>query len=223
MKVIMVNVDRFDYLFMAKPGISQATDLKGKKIAVSRKGSISDIGTRLFLRQAGIDPDNDVQFLYLGKAASRTAALSGGAVDGAAVTSTFIPAAKQAGFKVLFDMSTMQARFANRSVAAHDRLIKEQPHVVKAIVAGFIEGTRLWKADPVGAKAYLKKAYRLADADTDGIYSETCKFIRSEPTPDLDGIQNAWASIPGHQTLGIPDFKKFVDATFVNDALKGIK
>ncbi|MGH7829121.1 MAG: ABC transporter substrate-binding protein [Candidatus Binatia bacterium] len=223
MKIIMVNVDRFDYLFMAKPEINHATDLKGKKIAVSRKGSVSDIGTRFFLRQCGLDPDNDVEFLHLGKAASRTAALSGGGVDGAAVTSTFIPAAKKAGFKVLFDMSTMQAKYANRSVAAHDRLIKEQPHVVKALVAGFIEGTRVWKTDPVEAKAYLKRLYKLADADTDGIYSDTCKFIRSEPTPDLDGIQNTWESIPGHQALGIADLRKFVDPRFVSEVLKEMK
>jgi NitT/TauT family transport system substrate-binding protein len=222
-KIIMVNVDRFDYLFMAKTGINHVADLKGKKIAVSREGSVSDIGTRLFLREYGLDPDNDVQFLHLGKAASRTAALSSGSVDGAAVTSTFIPAAKKAGFKMLFDMSTMRAKFANRSVAANDRVIREQPQVVKAIIAGFVEGTRQWKTNAVEAKAYLKRVYKLADADIDGIYSEICRFMRSEPTPDLDGIQNAWENIPGHQALGITDFRKFVDARFVGEVLKEMK
>lgn len=223
MRIIMVNVDRFDYLFMAKAGINNLPDLKGKKIAVSRKGSVSDIGTRFFLRQGGLDPDNDVQFLYLGNAAARAAALSGGVVDGAAVTSTFIPLAKKAGFKVVFDMSTMQARFANRSVMASDRLIKEQPHVAKAIVAGFVEGTRYWKANPEETKAYLKRIYKLPEADIDNIYSETSRFMRSQPTPDLDAIQNAWESIPGHQARGTVDFRKFVDATFVAEVLKEIK
>jgi len=223
MKIIMVNVDRFDYLFMAKAGINNVGDLKGKKIAVSRKGSVSDIGTRLLLRQGGLDPDNDVQFLHMGKASGRATALSSGAVDGAAMTSTFISLTKKVGFHVLYDMSTMQEKFANRSVVASDRLIKDQPHAVKAIVTGFVEGTRYWKANPEEAKAYLKKTYKLPDEDTDNIYSETSRLIRSEPTPDLDGIQNAWESIPGHQPLGIADFRKFVDARFVGEVLKEIK
>jgi ABC-type nitrate/sulfonate/bicarbonate transport system substrate-binding protein len=223
LKIIMVNIDRFDYLFMAKAGINDLADLRGKKIAVSRKGSVSDTGTRFFLRQFGLDPDIDVQFLHLGKGAARAAALSGGLADSAAVTSSFVPSAKKAGFNVIFDMSATQAKFANRSVVASDRLIKDQRHVVKAIVAGFVEGTRSWKANPVEAKAYLKRLNKLPDPDIESIYSETCKFMRSEPTPDLDGIQNAWQSIPGHQPLGIADFRKFVDARFVGEVLKEMK
>ena len=223
LKIIMVNIDRFDYLFMAKAGINDLADLRGKRIAVSRKGSVSETGTRFFLRQAGLNPDIDAQFLHLGNAAARAAALSSGLADAAAVTSSFVPVAKKAGLHVIFDMSTTQGRFANRSVVASDRLIKDQPQVAKAIVAGFVEGTRYWKASPVEAKAYLKRLNKLPDPDIDGIYSETCKFMRSEPTPDLDGIQNAWESIPGHQPLGIADFRKFVDASFVGEVLKEIK
>jgi ABC-type nitrate/sulfonate/bicarbonate transport system substrate-binding protein len=71
-------------------------------------------------------------------------------------------------------------------------LIREEPQVVKAIVAGFVEGTRYWKGHPEGAKPYLKKVYKLADADIDHFYSDTSRMIRSEPTPDQDSIQSAW-------------------------------
>jgi NitT/TauT family transport system substrate-binding protein len=223
LKIIMVNIDRFDYLFMAKAGINDLADLRGKKIAVSRKGSVSETGTRFFLRQVGLNPDIDAQFLHLGNAAARAGALSSGLADAAAVTSSFVPVAKKAGLHVIFDMSTTQGRFANRSVVASDRLIKDQPQVAKAIVAGFVEGTRYWKASPVEAKAYLKRLNKLPDADIDNIYSETSRLIRSEPTPDLDGIQNAWESIPGHQPLAVADFRKFIDARFVGEVLKEIK
>jgi NitT/TauT family transport system substrate-binding protein len=221
LKIIMVNIDRFDYFFMAKSGINGLADLRGKKIAVSRKDSVSEIGTRFFLRQAGLDPDRDVEFLHLGNAAARAAALSSGVADSAAVTSSFVPVAKKAGLKVIFDMSTTQMRIANRSVVTSDRLIKDQPNTVKAIVAGFVEGTRYWKANPPEAKAYLKKLNKLPDQDIDAIYSDSCKFMRSEPIPDLDGMQNAWDSVPGHQPLGMADFRKFVDAKFVAEVLKG--
>lgn len=223
MKIIMVNIDRFDHFLMAREEIKKPNDLKGKKIAVSRHGSFSDIETRTFLRQWGMDPDKDVQFLQLGNAASRAAALATGGVDAAMVTSSFTPVAKKAGFNILFDMSTTQSKFANRSVVASDRLIKEQPHVVKAIVAGFVEGTRDWKANPGEAKAYLKKIYRLPDADLETLYSGVSRLMRSEPTPDLDGIRNAWESIPTLKARGAVDLGKFVDTRFIGEVLKEMR
>ncbi len=41
-------------------------DMKGKRVAVSRYGSFSDIQTRFLVRQWGLDPDKDVQILQIG-------------------------------------------------------------------------------------------------------------------------------------------------------------
>lgn len=223
MKIVMVNIDRFDHVLVAKPEVQDLADLRGKKIAVSRHGSFSDIETRSFLRKYGLNPDADVQLLQLGNTASRTTALLGGQVDSAVVTSSFIPYVTKAGFSILFDMSTMGAKFANRGVVASDALIQKQPDIVKAIVAGFVEGTRYWKTRPEEAKAYLKKTTKLPDQDIDHLYSEASKLLRSEPAPDLDGIRNAWESIPNLKNRGPVDLKNYVDARFVAEVLKEMK
>ena len=223
MKIIMVNIDRFDHLFIARQGINSPKDLKGKKIAVVRYGSLTDIATRVFLRSWGMHPDKDVQFLELGNAPIRAAALSAGGIDATPMTLSFLPVAKLAGFNVIFDMSTMEMRFANRGVIASDRLIKEQPEIVKAIVAGFIEGTRYWKGQPEEAKAYLRKTHKLPDEEIDSMFLATNKFMRSEPVPDLEAIQNAWENIPDLKTQGTVNLKNFVDARFVNEVLKEMR
>ena len=41
MKIIMVNIDQFQHLFVARPGIKKPGDMKGKRVAVSRYGSFS--------------------------------------------------------------------------------------------------------------------------------------------------------------------------------------
>jgi ABC-type nitrate/sulfonate/bicarbonate transport system substrate-binding protein len=223
MKIIMVNIDRFDHLFVARAGINSLKDLQGKKVAVVRYGSFTDIAARFLLRQGGMDPDKDVQIIQLGNAPVRAAALSSGGVDGTPMTLGFIPVVKKAGFNVIFDMSTVPTKFANRSVVASDHSIKEQPHIVKAIVAGFVEGTRYWKGHPEEAKAYLKKTSKLPDEDIDHIYSQTNRFMRSEPTPDLDAIRNAWEHIPTLKDRGTFDFKKVVDARFIEEVLKEMR
>jgi len=222
MKIVMVNIDQFQHLFVARPGINGPKDMKGKKIAVSRYGAFSDIQTRFVVRQWGLDPDKDVQILQIGNSAARAAALASGGVDGAIVTPAFVPFAKQVGLQVIFDLSTVKTKFASQIMVAHDSWVKERPAVVRNVVKGFLEGIRQFKSDPAIAKPYLRKYYKGSEADIESIYAETNRFLRSEPTPDLEGLQNAWESIPEHKGKSV-DLKRFVEARFVAEAIGEMK
>lgn len=223
MKIIMVNIDRFQHLFVARPGIKDPKDMKGKKIAVSSYGAFSDIQTRFVVRQWGMDPDKDVQILQIGNSAARAAALASGGVDGAIVTPAFVPASKKIGLQVIFDLSTVNTKFASQIMVAHDQLIRDRPEVLKSVVVGFLDGIKSWKSRPELAKSYLKKYYRVSDSDIDNIYRETNRFLHSEPLPDLEGIQNAWESIPEFKGRGAADLKRFVDARFVTEGLNAVR
>lgn len=223
LKILTVNIDRFQHLFVARPGINSPKDMKGKKVAVSRYGAFSDIETRFLIRQWGMDPDRDVQILQIGNSAARSAALISGGVDGAVVTPSFVPVARNAGLNVIFDLSTIKTRFANIGLMAQDKLIREQPLLVKAAVAGLVHGIKFWKSNPDVAKAYLKQIHKVSAADLDIIYEDGSKNVRSEPTPDLDGIQTAWESIPELKARGPVDLKKFVDSRFIEEVLREMK
>jgi NitT/TauT family transport system substrate-binding protein len=223
MKIIMVNIDQFQHLFVARPGIKSTKEMRGKKIAVSRYGAFSDIQTRFVVRQWGMDPDKDVQILQIGNSAARAAALAGGGVDGAIVTPAFVPFARNAGLDIIFDLSTIKTKFASQIMVAHDQLIKTRPELLKAIVAGFLDGIRSWKARPELVKPFIRKYYKVSEADIDNIYLDTNKFLRSEPTPDLEGLQNAWESIPELRGRGATDLQRFVDDKFINEVMKEAK
>jgi NitT/TauT family transport system substrate-binding protein len=222
MKIIMVNIDQFQHLFVARPGIAGPKDMKGKKIAVSRYGAFSDIQTRFVIRQWGMDPDKDVQILQIGNSAARSAALASGGVDGAIVTPAFVPFARNAGLQVIFDLSTIKTKFASQIMVAHESLVKERPAVLKQVVLGFLDGIRSWKASPELVKPYLRKYYKVSEADIENIYVDTNKFLRSEPVPDLEGLQNAWDSIPEMRGRSA-DLKRFAEPRFVTEALAELK
>jgi NitT/TauT family transport system substrate-binding protein len=223
LKILTVNIDRFQHLFVARPGINGPKDMKGKKVAVSRYGAFSDIETRFLIRQWGLDPDRDVQVLQIGNSAARSAALISGGVDGAVVTPAFMPIARNAGLNVIFDLSTIKTKFANIGLMTHERVIREQPRLVRGTVAGLVQGIKYWKTNPDAAKAYLKQIYKVSSADIDSIYEDGSKNVRSEPTPDLDGIQTAWESVPDLKARGPVDFRKFVEPRFVEEALREMK
>lgn len=220
MKIIMVNIDQFQHLFVARPGIKGPQDMKGKKIAVSRYGAFSDIQTRFLIRQWGMDPDKDVQILQIGNSAARSAALASGGVDGAIVTPFFIPSAKKAGLNVIFDLSTIKTKFANQIVVVNDNFIREKRPAVQALTRAFMEAIRDWRAGSEAARAYLRKYYKLPDADMENLLVDNRRFIRGEPTPDIDSVQAVWESTPDLKASGSPDPKKLIDPTFVAEVLR---
>jgi NitT/TauT family transport system substrate-binding protein len=222
-KIIMVNIDRFQHIFVARQGINGPKDMKGKKIAVSRYGAFSDVQTRFLVRQWGMDPDKDVQILQIGNSAARAAAMASGGVDGGIVSPSFIPSAKKAGLNVIFDLSTIPGKFANQIAVADERFIREKPGTVKAVVAGFLDGIKHFRTNAEAGRAYLKKSYGISESEAESIYAETRKFIRPDPTPDLDGIQNAWDAIPELKARGDVDLSKFIEGRFVAEVLRETK
>src|SRR5258707_6218059 len=104
-------------------GIANPGELRGKKVAVSRYGSFSDIQTRFVIRQLGMEPDRDVQIVQVGNTSARAAALVGGAIDGALMSPSFIPVVQRNGLSVLYDLSTFPNRFAVIGLVVNNRLI----------------------------------------------------------------------------------------------------
>ena len=196
LKILTVNIDHFQHLFVARPGINSPKDMKGKKVAVSRYGAFSDIETRFLIRQWGLDPERDVQILQIGNSGARSAALISGNVDGAVVTPAFVPVARNAGLNVIFDLSTIKTKFANIGLMAHEKLIREQPRLVKAAVAGLVYGIKYWKSNPEAAKAYLKQIHKVSAADLDSIYEDGSKNVRSEPRPTWTAFRRLGKACP---------------------------
>src|SRR5262249_59279189 len=65
-KIIAVTINRLEHIVVVRKNIAKPEDLKGKRIAVSRIGSASDITTRMVLRSWKIDTDKDIIVLQSG-------------------------------------------------------------------------------------------------------------------------------------------------------------
>ena len=81
--LIASGVDQLLETVVTGPAIKSPADLKNKKIGVSRYGSLTDMALREALRHYNLNPDKDVTILQTGGEATRFAALTTGAIDGA--------------------------------------------------------------------------------------------------------------------------------------------
>jgi len=77
---------RLPYGLLAQKEIKTLEQLKGKRHAISRFGSIADLGSRLILQRFGLVPDKDITFLQIGGTSTRLAALSNRTVDSTILT-----------------------------------------------------------------------------------------------------------------------------------------
>jgi len=219
LKIVAVPINRIEPLFVVRTNIKTPTDLRGKKVTISRFGSGSDIITRVALRYWKLDPDKDVSFFQSGNTPTRVAALIAGHMDAALVSSTGVAKIVATGCcRVLADLTELPLEFANYGVVVSGALLKSQRETVKRFLQALIEGIHTFKTKPEIARAVLRESN--SDAEVVGpLYDRLAKSFRDFPTPEPRGIQNVIDALPTPKAKGAKA-EDFIDATLMDELRK---
>src|SRR5437773_4178242 len=141
LKLVAVTINRLEHIVVVRKNITKPEDLKGKRIAVSRIGSASDITTRMVLRSWKIDPDKDVVLLQSGNTPTRMTALVAGHVDAALVSPDSLHKVLASGCcRALADLSELPLDFARFGVTVPASLIRNQRDLARRMVMAYVEG-----------------------------------------------------------------------------------
>src|ERR1043166_991635 len=109
----------------SRPEIKSVSDVRGKRIGVTRFGSSTYFAALSMLESAGIKP-NEVVFIQNGGLGESFAALQGGRVDVTMIGYPFSLYARNAGFHLLFRPSQSEyGLFPNEVVAARESWLKD--------------------------------------------------------------------------------------------------
>src|SRR5262249_30626361 len=155
--------------FVVRKTINTPTDLKGKTVAISRYGSGSDIITRVILRYWKLDPDKDVRILQSGNTPSRIAALMGGHMDAAIVSSTQLNKLLRAGgCRFLAALAGLRPDYATYGVVVEGSLLKPNRANIRRFLEALSESIFVYKTRPAVAKAVLRQS--LDEADVGPVY-----------------------------------------------------
>lgn len=181
---------RLPYALLAQKEIKTFDQLKGKRFAVSRFGSASDLGTRLILQRYGLNPDKDVTILQIGGTSTRLSALNKRSVDATILTPEFFNVAKKMGFTILTDPTQYDIPFPQLEVITTRAFLKAQPDVATRYMRAILEGIHSVKQNPEPSIAALKKYLKIDDRealeDVYRLYKEIYPVI---PYPSPAAIQ----------------------------------
>lgn len=197
-KVITVNINRLEHIFVVRKNIAKPEDLRGKRIAVSRIGSASDITTRMVIRSWKIDPDKDIIVLQSGNTPTRMTALMAGHVDGALVSPDGLHKVLSSGCcRALADLSELPLDYARFGVTVPTALIKTQRDLTRRLVMAYIEGIYAFKTRPTLVYSIFAEEGIKDPAVAKDLYNRLSFSLREYPIPEPNGIQNAIDSL-GH-------------------------
>ena len=203
---------------MVRPDIKRTEDLKGKTVAVTTFGSLTDFLVRHLARLKGLNPDKDFALLQIGADADRLLALRQGKVPAATLSHPAFVLAQRAGFNVLWDFFK-EVDYPWSEIATTRTHIKQDRDLVIRYMRAHLEGIAQFKKDPEFAKKVIKKMLRL---DDDTLANESwemfAKYRIAAPYPNLKGMKTSYEYVA--QTR--PDVYKhkpedFVDASFVEE------
>lgn len=182
--------NRSAFSLITQKEIKTPEQLKGKKLAISRFGSASDLAARLILQRLGLTPDKEVTLLQVGGTSTRLAAMTKGSVEAAVITPEFYILGKKAGFNTLADPLSVKIDFPQNAIATSRSFLKAQPETVSQYLKATVEAIHYFKTNRDETVRILSKYLKIQDRDALAeIYDLYQNVLAPLPLSTVEGMQ----------------------------------
>ncbi len=220
--VVMVTsfLNKPIYRLVVRPEIRTVADLKGKRLGITRFGTVTDWTTRLLISRLGLDPEKDVALVQVGDVPVLLASMSAGkTIDGAIIQPPYYLKAVASGMRVLANMQEMDIPFQQTGLNTTQKFIARNPEIVRRAVKSVIEGIHFMRANSAVAKRAIARRMQIKDEkELEDSYQLLRSFIQVKPYPSLEGFKTIFAElgkrVPAAKNA---DAKDFVDTRFIEE------
>jgi NitT/TauT family transport system substrate-binding protein len=193
LRVIGNNVNKLIFSLHAKPEIKSIEDLRGKRIAVSRFGSSSDVAARHALRKHNLDPLKDITLMQLGTMSNMFGALKSGAVEASMVSPPTQFLSEKMGFKEILSVTDMDLAYPNPAMAVSGDLIRKRPDIIDRFMRAYVRAIHRARSERDATIKTLAKYTTVTDsallARSYDFYMN--KVLERAPYINMQGMQNA--------------------------------
>jgi len=216
LKIVASSVNRLVGFIYARPEIKSPEQLKGKKLGVSRFGTLSDAGAAIFLERFGLKRGTDVAIIQLGGLPEIVTAMERGSIQAGFASPPNSSRAKRLGMRELFDLDALGLELQQTCVSVTSKYLRERRPVVKSFVQAYSEGLHRFHTDRDFSIQVMKKYLRVNEKDLlDDAYDFHSQRLQKIPYPTLKGIQFILDEMAERQ----PQAKKATPESFVDLSL----
>jgi ABC-type nitrate/sulfonate/bicarbonate transport system substrate-binding protein len=158
-------IQTFLFSVMTQPSITEVSQLRGKRMGVTRFGGTLDFAARYYLKRHGIEPGKDVSFLQIGAMPDIAVAVASGAIESGVVGVPQNLLAKKQGLRELADLSEIGARYALAGFLAKRSYLSENHDLMVRFMKSQVEAIHYLKTRPKEGMEILKRYTRVDAPD----------------------------------------------------------
>jgi ABC-type nitrate/sulfonate/bicarbonate transport system substrate-binding protein len=194
LKAIFYQTEKPTWYLVVHPSISQASDLKGKKIGVSLIGDSEDRFTTLYVERMGLSA-KDVTKISLGtSAADKILGLKSGSVFAVVLDPAATVAAEREGLKNLAYLGDMFP-LPFQGYVTTQRKLSENSAQVKRWIRAMVRSLLFVRGQPEDAADIAMRRLRLRNITKPMLTEAIRSYVRAFPqgvpgTPSAEGVKN---------------------------------
>jgi ABC-type nitrate/sulfonate/bicarbonate transport system substrate-binding protein len=128
------------YVMIASKDVHSPADLKGKSVAISQAGDVTDQYIHALFKKEGV-PADTVQFTPVGGQTDRYTALLAGRVSATIIEPPLDVQAQRDGLNVIYHLRDLGIPYIEASISTPTKFIKQNPTAVQRFVAALSEAT----------------------------------------------------------------------------------
>jgi NitT/TauT family transport system substrate-binding protein len=162
--IIATSYDLIPYGFVVHKDIRTPADLKGKRIAISRFGGITELAVKLAVEKFGLSL-KDVTIIQAGPDAQRIPAVATGTVAASVLAPPGLFAATAQGLRVLADLGDLGAKYPTSSFFVMRPYLVENRTSLKKFLMALIEGLHIYVNDKDFSMRVMQKYTKLGDPE----------------------------------------------------------
>jgi ABC-type nitrate/sulfonate/bicarbonate transport system substrate-binding protein len=203
---------------MARPEIMTIDDLRGKRVAVSGRGSNTEYMSVQVLRRSGMEVSRDYSFVYVSGNQEIIAALVNNSAQATASVPPDDSRAAAAGAHELLDVTGLDLKYPATTVAASGASIRNKPEALRRLVASFKDAVQVYKKEPDTALRIISKYTKVDDLDLlRAAYELERQIMADDLRVDPAAIRAAIEDIAADRPeVRRKEYTDFVDERFLN-------
>jgi ABC-type nitrate/sulfonate/bicarbonate transport system substrate-binding protein len=206
---------------VTRPDIKTPTDLRGKRIGVTRIGAVSHSVLLMMLPRWKMTV-NDIQVMQVGSSPNMLASMEKGGIDAAVLTIPSMFVAEDRGYRVLLDMADTDIYYLHTMIATTRAYIKNNRDKVSRFLRGYVEGLAYVKQNKKESIDVVKKKLRIGAEQERNLERSidllSAKYYEQVPYPSLRGVETVLGFVERDNPKAKgADPKSFVDESLLRD------
>jgi NitT/TauT family transport system substrate-binding protein len=213
--------NRMVFSLMAKPEIKSVSDLRGKKIGITRVGSSTHTSALYALGQAGLRP-SDYQILPLVEVPNILTALIAGQIDAGIVSPPTNSRARKAGFKELVNLAKEGPEYVSVGVGTSRAYLRTNEDIVRRVVRSYAEGVYTFKTNKAAALKMIQNQLKVKETEIqEDTYNQFRRYLEYPPYVSRKAMEAVLIELGDKESAAkTAKPEDFIDMRFVNELEK---